>query len=84
MAKYDVVETIRLFPDQFTMYEQVSIITRRTEELTLNSPPLIEIGDETNEYKIALAEFNKGILPIKVYRKRNDGRYTECIMINAK
>jgi len=75
----------RLKPEEYTNFEQISLITKRAEDIELRDhPPLIEIGDVTDSKIIALMEFKKGVLPYILIREFPDGSQKEYKMINAK
>jgi DNA-directed RNA polymerase subunit K/omega len=42
-------------------------------QLSHNAPPLLEIGDEIDPVRIAMREYDAGILPIYVVRRFPDG-----------
>ena len=76
-ASYDITTpvprqhaTIRL-----TKFEKSRIIGTRSTQLSNNAPPLIDIGAELDPVKIALMEYEAGILPLYIVRKFADGTH---------
>jgi DNA-directed RNA polymerase subunit K/omega len=56
-------------------YEKSRIIGARATQLSHNAPPLVDIGNETDPVKIALMEYNKGLLKIYIVRKYPNGDF---------
>ncbi len=57
----------------YTRYEKARIIGARALQLSAGAPPLIEVNDikeKLDPVKIAMKEFDMGIIPITVRRKR--------------
>jgi len=52
---------------RYTKYEKARIIGARALQIAMGAPVLIEI-DEIDPIEIAIAEFEKGIIPITVKR----------------
>lgn len=61
MAKKEKVE--------FTKYEKARIIGARARQLAMGAPALIKpAAGITSALQLALAEFNKGVIPLYVVR----------------
>jgi DNA-directed RNA polymerase II subunit RPB1 len=60
---------------KITKFEKARIIGTRATQLANNAPPLVEIGDEIDPVKIALMEYQAGVLDLYIVRKFADGSY---------
>ncbi len=60
----------RPFPFEYTRFEKARIIGARALQIAMGAPVLIET-DKTDPLEIAKEEFEKGIVPITVKRRRN-------------
>jgi DNA-directed RNA polymerase II subunit RPB1 len=58
---------------RITKFEKARILGTRAMQLSHNAPPLLEIGDEIDPVRIAMREYDAGILPIYVVRRFPDG-----------
>lgn len=58
---------------RITKYEKARILGTRATQLSNNAPPLLEIGTEIDPVRIAMQEYDAGILPIYVVRRFADG-----------
>jgi DNA-directed RNA polymerase II subunit RPB1 len=61
---------------KITKYEKSRIIGTRATQLSNNSKPLYDIGNEVDPVTIATNEFNLGVLKIFVIRKYTDGTFS--------
>lgn len=59
------------FPFEYTRFERARIVGARALQIAMGAPVLIETK-EVDPLKIALEEFEKGVIPITVRRKRNE------------
>ncbi len=59
------------FPFKYTRFEKARIIGARALQIAMGAPVLIET-DKVEPLDIALEEFNRGVIPITVRRKRNE------------
>jgi DNA-directed RNA polymerase subunit K len=59
------------FPFEYTRFEKARIIGARALQIAMGAPVLIETNKE-DPLEIALEEFEKGVIPITVRRKRNE------------
>jgi len=57
------------FPFKYTRFEKARIIGARALQIAMGAPVLIET-DKTDPLEIAIEEFEKGLIPITVRRKR--------------
>jgi len=60
---------------KITKFEKARIIGTRATQLSNNAPPLIDIGNEIDPVKIALMEYDSGVLDLYIIRKFSDGSY---------
>lgn len=60
---------------KITKFEKARIIGTRATQLSNNAPPLLNIGDEIDPVKIAIMEYNAGLLELYIVRKFADGSY---------
>lgn len=56
--------------DKYTKYEKARIIGARALQIAYGAPVLIET-DELDPINIAIAEFEKGVVPITVRRSKD-------------
>ena len=55
---------------KYTRFEKARIIGARALQITMGAPVLIKVSkDVIDPVRIALAEFDKGVLPISVLRE---------------
>ncbi len=57
------------FPFKYTRFEKARIIGARALQIAMGAPVLIET-DKTDPLEIAKEEFERGVIPITVKRKR--------------
>ena len=60
----------KAFPFEYTRFEKARIIGARALQIAMGAPVLIET-DKKDPLEIAKEEFDKGVIPITVKRKRN-------------
>ena len=60
---------------KITKFEKSRIIGTRARQIANNAPPLVDIGTEMDPVKIALMEYEQGILPLYVIRRHPDNSY---------
>jgi DNA-directed RNA polymerase subunit K len=60
-----------------TRYEKARIIAGRALQLALGAFPLVPVKPDDTPIEIAKREFEAGILPIIIRRKRPDGSYID-------
>ncbi len=58
------------FPFDYTRFEKARIIGARALQIAMGAPVLIET-DKKDPLEIAREEFEKGVIPITVKRRRN-------------
>ncbi len=61
---------MKVFPFKYTRFEKARIIGARALQIAMGAPVLIET-DKKNPLDIAKEEFDRGIIPITVKRRRN-------------
>jgi DNA-directed RNA polymerase subunit K len=59
----------KTFPFTYTRFEKARIIGARALQIAMGAPVLIET-DKTDPLEIAKEEFEKGVIPITVKRRR--------------
>ncbi len=59
------------FPFEYTRFEKARIIGARALQIAMGAPVLIET-DKVEPLDIALEEFNRGVIPITVRRRKNE------------
>ncbi|MDW8084252.1 MAG: DNA-directed RNA polymerase subunit K [Candidatus Caldarchaeum sp.] len=64
-------------PLRLTKYEKARIIGGRALQLSLGAFPLVEVRPNESNIDIAKREFERGVLPIIIRRKRSDGTYVD-------
>ncbi|MET1124084.1 MAG: DNA-directed RNA polymerase subunit K [Archaeoglobaceae archaeon] len=57
------------FPFRYTRFERARIIGARALQIAMGAPVLIET-DKTDPLEIAMEEFERGVIPITVRRRR--------------
>ncbi|RVD92107.1 DNA-directed RNA polymerases IV and V subunit 6A-like isoformX1 [Tubulinosema ratisbonensis] len=67
----------RITSKYMTKYEKAYILGVRATQLSMNAPPLIEIGDLDDAYEIAMKELKEAKIPFILKRKLPDNSY-EC------
>ncbi|MCD6235780.1 MAG: DNA-directed RNA polymerase subunit K [Thaumarchaeota archaeon] len=60
-----------------TRYEKARIIAGRALQLSLGAFPLVEVKPNDTPIDIARREFEAGVLPIIIRRKKPDGTYVD-------
>jgi len=60
-----------------TRYEKARIIAGRALQLSLGAFPLVEVRPNDTPIDIARREFEAGVLPIIIRRRRPDGTYVD-------
>lgn len=60
-----------------TRYEKARIIAGRALQLSLGAFPLVPIKPDDTPIDIARREFEAGVLPIIIRRRRPDGTYVD-------
>ncbi len=58
------------FPFKYTRFEKARIIGARALQIAMGAPVLIETS-RTEPLEIAMEEFEKGVIPITVKRRRD-------------
>jgi len=64
-------------PQRLTKYEKARIIGGRALQLSLGAFPLVEVYPNDTPIDIARREFERGVLPIIIRRRRADGSYVD-------
>lgn len=74
---YDInAPVIRQGPiTKITKFEKARIVGTRATQLANNAPPLVNIGNEVDPVKIAIMEYQAGVLDLYIIRKFSDGSY---------
>jgi len=65
-----VSKTKRSFPFEYTRFEKARIIGARALQIAMGAPVLIET-DKSDPLDVAREEFERGIIPITVKRRRS-------------
>jgi DNA-directed RNA polymerase subunit K/omega len=75
---YDITQPVpqTTATHKITKFEKSRIIGTRATQLSNNAPPLVDIGTEIDPVKIALKEYDAGLLDIFIIRKYADASYT--------
>lgn len=60
-----------------TRYEKARIIAGRALQISLGAFPLVEVKPNDTPIDIAMREFEAGVLPIIIRRKKPDGTYVD-------
>ena len=60
-----------------TRYEKARIIAGRALQLALGAFPLVPVKPDDTPIEIAKREFEAGVLPIIIRRRRPDGTYVD-------
>ena len=63
-------DRLRYFPFEYTRFEKARIIGARALQIAMGAPVLIET-DKQEPLDIAKEEFDRGVIPITVKRRRN-------------
>jgi len=66
----DKNHTPKGFPFGYTRFEKARIIGARGLQIAMGAPVLIKT-DKTDPIEIAIEEFNKGVIPITVRRRKD-------------
>ncbi len=69
----NVRPTLQKSKVRITKFEKARIVGTRATQLSNNAPPLVDIGNEIDPIKIALKEYEAGVLKIYAIRKYPDG-----------
>ena len=64
-----MIDIKRAFPFEYTRFEKARIIGARALQIAMGAPVLIET-DKIDPLDIAKEEFEKGVIPITVKRRR--------------
>ncbi len=67
----------RLTSVRMTKYEKAYVLGIRSSQLSMNAPPLIDIGDETDAFEIAARELREKKIPFIIRRKLPDNTYED-------
>jgi DNA-directed RNA polymerase I, II, and III subunit RPABC2 len=67
----------RITTRYLTKYERARILGTRALQLSMNAPPMVEIGDETDPLKIAMKELREKKIPIIIRRHLPDKSYED-------
>jgi len=59
-----------VFPFEYTKFEKARIIGARALQIAMGAPVIIET-DKSNPLDVAKEEFDRGLIPITVKRRRN-------------
>lgn len=70
-----VTPTVTTF--KLNKFEKARIVGTRSMQLSNNAPPLLDIGNELDPVKIALMEYNAGLLQLYIIRKYADGSFVK-------
>jgi DNA-directed RNA polymerase subunit K/omega len=60
---------------KITKYEKARIIGTRATQLSNNAPPLVNLGTEVDPVKIALMEYEAGVIDLYIVRRFPDGSH---------
>ncbi len=74
MSKNEFIDPYR---QPLTRYEKARIIAGRALQLSLGAFPLVGVRPDDTPIEIAKREFETGVLPIIIRRKRPDGTYVD-------
>lgn len=67
----------RITTRYLTKYERARVLGTRALQLSMNAPPMVEIGDETDPLKIAMKELREKKIPIIIRRHLPDKSYED-------
>ncbi len=65
------------YKQPLTRYEKARIIAGRALQISLGAFPLIPVKPDDSPIDIAKREFEAGVLPIIIRRRRPDGSYVD-------
>ena len=71
------VKSERITTRYLTKYERARVLGTRALQLSMNAPPMVEIGDETDPLKIAMKELREKKIPIIIRRHLPDKSYED-------
>lgn len=74
-TRRDVQE--RITSSRMTKYEKAYILGIRSSQLSMNAPPLVDIGDMTDALEIAAKELKEKKIPFIIRRKLPDNTYED-------
>lgn len=60
-----------------TKYERARVLGTRALQLSMNAPPMVDVGDETDPLKIAMKELVANKIPIIIRRHLPGGTFED-------
>lgn len=54
---------------EYTRFERARIIGARALQIAMGAPVLLDVPDLTNPVRVAIQEFDAGLVPITVHRR---------------
>lgn len=67
----------RITTPYLTKYERARVLGARALQISMNAPVMIDIGNMTDPYQIAVEELNQGKIPLIIRRKMPDGSWED-------
>ncbi|KAJ3450407.1 DNA-directed RNA polymerase subunit k [Anaeramoeba flamelloides] len=67
----------RITTRYMTKYEKARVLGTRALQISMNSPIMVEIENETDPFEIALKELKAGKIPLIIRRYLPDGGYED-------
>lgn len=67
----------RITTPYLTKYERARVLGARALQISMNAPVMIDIGNMTDPYQIAVEELNQGKIPLIIRRKMPDGSHED-------
>eukprot|EP00866_Antonospora_locustae_P000192 jgi/Antlo1/192/927 len=67
----------RITSARMTKYEKAYVLGVRSAQLSMNAPPLVDIGEETDAFEIAVQELRERKIPFVIRRKLPDSTYED-------
>lgn len=67
----------RITTPYLTKYERARVLGARALQISMNAPVMIDIGNMTDPYHIAVEELNQGKIPLIIRRKLPDGTHED-------
>lgn len=67
----------RITTPYLTKYERARVLGARALQISMNAPVMVDIGNMTDPYQIAVEELNQGKIPLIIRRRLPDGSYED-------
>ena len=67
----------RITTPYLTKYERARVLGARALQISMNAPVMVDIGNMTDPYQIAVEELNQGKIPLIIRRRLPDGSFED-------